>query len=436
MIYGIWVRLPRTAIAVVSACALLVPIGVLTHRQLQDPAAASLSAGSTAKIRYVEWGPTTFRLGLNQGTTLTPNGLQIAPTRNWGTQTVNGKVYEEGRWTSPMFYPGQDITTVIPSFKVDTPPGTFVKFYVRGATASGRVSSYDNLGSWTTRDQEFARQSQYPQSDDLATTAVDTFTANGSTKFRGFQIHVVLHKLIGNAASPTLTAMGAVAAQTPPKVPSVSKPYFINRQLNVPTYSQMIHKGEYPQYGGGGENWCSPTSLAMIMGYYGKLPSKSNYSWVETNYADPFVDHVARGTYDYAYQGTGNWPFNTAFANQYVDHGFVTRLTNLRDAEQFINAGIPLAATITFPRGGLDGAPISSTPGHVLVITGFDSKGNVRVNDPAAPANSSVKRTYNRAQFEKAWLSKGGVVYVVHDDKHPLPPAFGPNNAWLSGKAW
>jgi hypothetical protein len=56
------------------------------------------------------------------------------------------------------------------------------------------------------------------------------------------------------------------------------------------------------------------------------------------------------------------------------------------------------------------------------VITGFTSAGNVLVNDPAAPSNGSVRRTYNRAQFERAWLGRsGGTVYVIHDAEHPLP---------------
>ena len=33
--------------------------------------------------------------------------------------------------------------------------------------------------------------------------------------------------------------------------------------LAVPAYSQMLHSGHFPQYGGGGQAWCSPTSTAM-----------------------------------------------------------------------------------------------------------------------------------------------------------------------------
>ena len=84
----------------------------------------------------------------------------------------------------------------------------------------------------------------------------------------------------------------------------------------------------------------------------------------------------------------GNWPFNTAYAANYSLDTFVTRLDSLRDAEAYIRAGIPLVASVAFGRGQLTGAPISSTPGHLLVIRGFTAAGQVIVNDPAAAKNS------------------------------------------------
>ena len=152
----------------------------------------------------------------------------------------------------------------------------------------------------------------------------------------------------------------------------------------------------------------------MILGYYNALPSKANYTWVKKSYADPWVDHVARVVYDYGYDGAGNWPFNTAYAAALTTNAFVTRLPSLREAERFIHAGIPLAASISFGKGELTGAPISSTAGHLVVITGFTSAGKVVVNDPAASSDSTVRRTYKRGQFERAWLGgSGGIAYVI-----------------------
>jgi hypothetical protein len=67
---------------------------------------------------------------------------------------------------------------------------------------------------------------------------------------------------------------------------------------------------------------------------------------------------------------------------------------------------------------------VSSSNGHLLVIVGFTKSGDPIVNDPAAKTARGVRHVYDRAQFENAWLPKsGGIVYVVHDDAHPLPPS-------------
>ena len=57
-----------------------------------------------------------------------------------------------------------------------------------------------------------------------------------------------------------------------------------------------------------------------------------------------------------------------------------------------------------------------------MVIVGFTESGDVVVNDPAAARRSGVRRTYDRGQFENAWIPRsGGLVYVIRDDAHPLP---------------
>ncbi|QIK75309.1 hypothetical protein G7071_07570 [Nocardioides piscis] len=102
---------------------------------------------------------------------------------------------------------------------------------------------------------------------------------------------------------------------------------------------------------------------------------------------------------------------------QHPDRGdaYVTRLTDLRAAEDFIAAGVPLVASIAFGRGQLSGAPISSSAGHLLVVVGFERDGDVIVNDPAAASNSAVRRVYDRDQFEDVWINaSGGVVYVIN----------------------
>jgi hypothetical protein len=129
---------------------------------------------------------------------------------------------------------------------------------------------------------------------------------------------------------------------------------------------------------------------------------------------DPWVDYAARYTYDYHYQGAGNWPFNTAYAAHFGLESEVTQLHSLAEAEQFIKAGIPLVASIAFTSNKLDGFLFKSTSGHLLVIVGFTAAGDPIVNDPAAPSDAAVRRVYDRQQFEQNWMtSTGGIVYVI-----------------------
>jgi len=77
---------------------------------------------------------------------------------------------------------------------------------------------------------------------------------------------------------------------------------------------------------------------------------------------------------------------------------------------------------VKYANGALTGSAVSSSAGHLLVIVGFTKDGRVIVNDPAASSNSSVRRVYDRGQFEKAWLGgSGGVSYIIRPTSKPLP---------------
>ena len=342
-----------------------------------------------------------------------------------GRRTLTGTAYETGRWRSPWVSEAFAFTELVASWEATTTKGSFVEVEVRGRGANGR-SSWDTLARWAGGDKRIRRTSFSGQADDLAAVAVDTWRASGAG-LTSWQLRVTLARKAGTKAPVVVDSLGAMTSRVPAGPGPTSAPGpAAGITLAVPAYSQMIHRGHYPQWGGGGEAWCSPTSIAMVLGYYGALPPASAYPWVPGGHADPWVDAVARGTYDHGYRGTGNWPFNTAYAASRTGSAFVTRLRSLAEAEAFIAAGIPLVVSIAFTRGGLTGAPISASNGHLLVIAGFTATGDVVVNDPAAPTDATVRRTYSRAQLERAWLSaSGGVVYVVHDTGHPLPASPG-----------
>jgi hypothetical protein len=191
--------------------------------------------------------------------------------------------------------------------------------------------------------------------------------------------------------------------------------------LAVPPMSQRLHAGHYPQWGGGGDSWCSPTSVAMVLAFWGTGPDRAAMSWVPAGYPDRPVYHVVRHCWDYAYAGGGNWSFNAAYAARFGLRAFVTRLRDLTEAEAFVAAGIPLVASVVVRPHELAGADYRSD-GHLVVIVGFTESGDVVVNDPGARDPATVRRTYRRGEFTRAWRSgSGGIVYVIHPPAVALP---------------
>jgi len=384
------------------------------------PAASADSAAETArKIAYKQWDDgNQWRSGRFAGVRVGKGRLVIKAPE--GRRRYEGRRYDTAHWTSPWVRPGFDLTRLIASWSAATPGDSWVEVRVRGRSSSGRTSSWDVLGRWAATDKHVQRRTVSGQADDLARVNVDTWETAG---LRSYQLRLTLLRRAGASYSPAVDTVGAVASRLPSGAGRTSKPGpGAGITLPVPRYSQMTHRGHYPRWGGGGEAWCSPTSTSMVLGYYKALPPKRAYAWVGAGHTDPWVDHAARMTYDHAYDGAGNWPFNTAYAARLAGKAFVTRLRSLREAEKFIAAGIPLVVSIAFGRGELDGAPISSTNGHLLVIAGFTKAGHPVVNDPAASTRKGVRRVYNRGQLERAWLhGSGGTTYVIHDAAHPLP---------------
>ena len=367
-----------------------------------------------------------FAKGTVQGLKISNGSMTIANPRGpynyadpYGSK--KNRKFSYGVWTSQWVNTAFNLKTLIPSWNTGSiPNGTIVRVDLRAKTATS-AGSWDRVADWAYGTAGTHRNSATAQTDDLTRLNVDTLLANGSSKLRGWQIRIILMRPYGATTTPRLDSVGAIAATFSTRSPAVSRTTMTsNTELAVPRYSQMIHRGQYPGWGGGGASWCSPTSLSMVLRYFKTGPKPADYSW--SKYADSWVVHAARYTYDNRYKGAGNWPFNTAYAGRYGLDAFVTRLANLRDAEAFIKKGIPVIASIRYSRGALSGAPVSSSNGHLVVITGVLKDGRVVVNDPAAKSNSTVRRVYNRAQFERAWTGGSGTVsYIVRPSNKPLP---------------
>ncbi len=303
-------------------------------------------AAPARKISYSEWdSAAALRAGSLRGAEVRRGRVVIAE-KAAGIRTIAGRRYETGRWTSPWRSAGFGLSELVPSWDAKTPGRSLVEISVRGRTESGRRASWDVVAQWASGDKYLRRSSVGGQGDDLADVNVDTWQVGAAAGLATYQVRVTLFRLPGGRGA-SLDSAGAVASRLS-DVGDVarSKPRNgLGVRLAVPRYSQMIHDGHYPRYGGGGLVWCSPTSTSMVLGYYDALPRPRAYSWVPAGHANPWVDNTARATYDKRYGGTGNWAFNTAYAATRTGNAFVTRMRNLNEAGLFIAAGIPVVAT-------------------------------------------------------------------------------------------
>lgn len=343
-----------------------------------------------------------------------------------GSTLLLGTGQTSGTWTAQTVQPAFAFDRLVASWNADTPADSAVHIEVRAMTDAGVTTDWYTLGVWAADDHTVRRTSQAGQRDALGRIETDTLRAQAAP-FTGYTLRLQLERASIDDPSPSVRMLGASVSKVDYAAGQpVSTPIGPDAiELPVPAYSQEIHAREYAEWGGGGEAWCSPTSTEMVIEFWGRGPSNADLAWVDPSVADPSIDYAARSTYDVAYRGTGNWPFNAAYAARFGLEAFVTQLASLTDAEQFIRAGIPLVASIATRPGELNGFLFSGgTSGHLVVLVGFDAAGNPIVNDPAAWTDASVRRVYDRAQFERVWLrGSGGTVYVIHPPSVPLPPA-------------
>ncbi|MEW2380630.1 peptidase C39 family protein [Micromonospora sp. NPDC047707] len=374
--------------------------------------------------------PADLHLGTATGLRGTDRGLVLDGGADRGShRRPDGRVrrYAAGSWTSPPVPTGFGVREVVPSWTADTPGDGWLRVELRGWHDGAPATRWYVLAEWAADDHAVRRTSIPGQRDAPAT--VDTDTLVLSTTATGWQLRVTLLRPDDAVAGPVLRTVGAVAtgpASRPddggpaPGGADTPGPAW-GTVLDVPRYSQRVHADTHPQWAGGGDSWCSPTCTSMVLAYWGAEPAPERYAWVTPPGPRPVVVHAARHCFDHAYAGTGNWPFNTAYAGVHGMDAFVTRLRSLTEAEAFVAAGVPLIVSASFRAGEVPGLDYD-TAGHLVVLVGFTAGGDPVLNDPYAPDDEGVRRIVGRDAFAWAWQSgSGGVAYVVRPPEVPLP---------------
>lgn len=289
--------------------------------------------------------------------------------------------------------------TAVVSWNVETPRGSAIEATL-SARIGGRWTREYVMGAWSSDASNGRRHSVADQKD--SDGSVDTDTLTLASPADAYTLRV--SELSGTRGTMPLLHLLTVAtslAADGARTPSTGGPVV---ELDVPERTQRIPTSPDAK-GGGGDSWCSPTSVSMVMAYWARATKHPQW--------DVDVTTVADGVYDPVYDGCGNWPFNVAFASEHGLAGFVRQLPSLTEVALLVSHGIPVVASIAAQPGELDGTPYPKTEGHLLVIRGFTESGDVIVNDPYAHPGQ-IRRVYHRAQFERVWQGgSNGTVYII-----------------------
>ena len=267
---------------------------------------------------------------------------------------------------------------LVGSFSADVPAGGEVELSAKVRTAAG-WSDWYVLGTQTH--DGFASA---PKSDDAAASLdVDELKLKSPATAARYRVKLRAARRPVRLRSVALALSDASA---PPEPPAASTGPW-TRELAVIARSQRDEQEKYKH------DVCSPTSLAMVLEYWGHKRT---------------TETVALAVRDRASELFGNWPANAAYAATFGLDARVARLESFAGLESEIAAGRPVVVSVTFGDGELPGAPVKQTAGHLMAVTGFTKEGDVIVDDPAG---------HGRAAFHKAWrVNKRGLAYLIGPD--------------------
>lgn len=283
----------------------------------------------------------------------------------------------------------------------NVPAGVQLKVEARAIYAD-RATRYYTMGLWSDDPARFPRESMRGQRDKDGVVRTDTLVLSNAT--RGVQLRITAG---GAQGQHPLKFLGlSFCHSTVPALRLKPNRAAWGKVLPVPERRQ----GEYE--GGGG--WCSPTSLSMVLAYWGERLHRP-----ELNHTVP---ETAKAIADGPRGDTGNWPFNTAYAGRHPGlRAYVTRLGDIAELEDWIAAGIPVILSVSSyltrdPASGPDN-------GHLIVCVGFTDEGDVVTNNPGVSVRRNVRarQVYAREKVASAWAKSKNTVYLIYPETVPVP---------------
>jgi len=326
----------------------------------------------------------------------------FSPQDNFSKYTTSTNADGETVLLSPEIKSRIPWNQLIVSWNADAPAGTYLKVEASAISTSHQTKFY-TIALWSLDGQPFPRTSIRGQKD--ADGNVDTDTLILKQPADAAQIRVTLCST--NGASPTLKFLGVSFSNT--KIPVAT------RRPNHVAWGKTIPTPEHSQHGyPNAKGWCSPTSLSMALARWARVLDRPEMNLT--------VPEVAAKVYDHDFAGTGNWPFNTAFAGSFTGmRSYVTRLDDMAEVEDWIAAGIPVILSARWD-WLQPGRPLDKD-GHLIVCIGFTKNGDVVINDPATrfEKGESVQHIYKRADVIHSWTKSHNAVYLVYPEGAKIP---------------
>lgn len=303
-------------------------------------------------------------------------------------------------YLSPVIEPGMTWDELVVSWSIDAPKGAHARIEACGVYPD-RTTRFYTLAYWSADDSAAPRHSVKGQEDDDGDVKTDTLVLKKPGA--GVRLRVTL---VPNRSGelPEVRHLDLCFFNTAAQRRSIEPLRSVwGRTIEVPRRSQM----SYPN----GNVLCSPTVVSMILKHWSETLSRPEL--------DRDVPEVQRGVYDRVWRGTGNWPFNTAFAAQLPGfRSYVTRFRGIEDLEAWIDRGVPVATSVSYSL--LKGKPEKTdNDGHLVVLVGFTSSGDPVFNDPGR--GTEVRQVYQRPNFLKAWETSHNTVYLIYPSTWAVP---------------
>jgi len=287
----------------------------------------------------------------------------------------------------------------VPSWNIISGHNGWSEVFLRARLTDGTWTVWYRMGLWASEPAYMQRFSLSGQENDHGKVDTDVLTLKKDAE--AFQMKIRLcETMVGGL--PTLRGAALTWSSEREKSWNAlsSETGEAVEVENLPAHSQKVYKD-------GGGTWCSPTSLSMVIQKWRQSPVLPEAA----------VREAVRGTFDPIYGGNGNWSFNAAWAGSMGYRAYVRRFTRLRDLRPYLEAGIPVILSVSWDKKKdrpLDNSPINSTDGHLIVLKGFDGKGNALIHEPASPTNEEVPRSYPCEHLQPRWMeSSGGTAYIV-----------------------